>query len=553
MSTRPGRVDGNRGAEPQGVPADVPEFELLQHEVRGRLHSFDVDRRDFLKVFGGGLLVLSVLPAGRAGVGPRARRAGAAEGRRRLAAHRRGRPRHRLHGQGRDGPEHPHVPRAARRRGAARPGRVDRDRHGRHEPDAVGRRHVRQPHDADDGAAASRRGRRGPRAARRPRGRALEGGPRRRSWPAEARSRIPPRKEALSYGELAKGQKLTRTVAAETAFTPARDWKVAGTAVPKVDGRDFVTGRHRYTSDLARPGMLHGKVLRPAGFKATLVAADLERREAAARRRRRARRRLRGRGRARRRHGRARDRRDRGAVENRAAAVREGAVGRPEEASPNRGSARSRRRAGSVATALAAADFRLESRYTVAFIAHAPLEPRAALAEWNGRRAHGLDGHAAAVRRARRAGRGVSPPRGEGARPRARHGLGVRRQAHGRRRGRGRAPGEGRGQAGEGRLDARGGVHLGLLPPRRRHRGDERRGARRQARGVGVPQLQLGAGRDRDALRRPEHRRSSSTRRARRSGRARIAGSPPRRTTSPARRTWTSWRTRSAWTRSRSG
>jgi nicotinate dehydrogenase subunit B len=40
--------------------------------------------------------------------------------------------------------------------------------------------------------------------------------------------------------------------------------------------------------------------------------------------------------------------------------------------------------AGSVATAIAAADVRLESRYTVAYIAHAPLEPRAALAEWNG-------------------------------------------------------------------------------------------------------------------------------------------------------------------------
>lgn len=33
--------------------------------------------------------------------------------------------------------------------------------------------------------------------------------------------------------------------------------------------------------------------------------------------------------------------------------------------------------------ALAAADFKLEQQYTVAYIAHAPLEPRAAVAEWN--------------------------------------------------------------------------------------------------------------------------------------------------------------------------
>src|SRR5205085_8629321 len=39
---------------------------------------------------------------------------------------------------------------------------------------------------------------------------------------------------------------------------------------------------------------------------------------------------------------------------------------------------------GSVADGLAAADKRLQQTYTVAYIAHAPLEPRAAVAEWNG-------------------------------------------------------------------------------------------------------------------------------------------------------------------------
>src|SRR5713226_2541819 len=39
---------------------------------------------------------------------------------------------------------------------------------------------------------------------------------------------------------------------------------------------------------------------------------------------------------------------------------------------------------GSIADGLAAADKKLEQTYTVAYIAHAPLEPRAAVAEWNG-------------------------------------------------------------------------------------------------------------------------------------------------------------------------
>ena len=43
-------------------------------------------------------------------------------------------------------------------------------------------------------------------------------------------------------------------------------------SVPKVDGRSFVTGAHQYASDVKRPGMLIGKVLRPPSFKATLVS-----------------------------------------------------------------------------------------------------------------------------------------------------------------------------------------------------------------------------------------------------------------------------------------
>jgi len=41
---------------------------------------------------------------------------------------------------------------------------------------------------------------------------------------------------------------------------------------------------------------------------------------------------------------------------------------------------------GSIADGLALADKKLEQTYTIAYIAHAPLEPRAAVAEWNGDR-----------------------------------------------------------------------------------------------------------------------------------------------------------------------
>ena len=45
----------------------------------------------------------------------------------------------------------------------------------------------------------------------------------------------------LPKGKLARGEKLVRTLPADiasVAVTPASQWKIAGTTVPKVDGRD---------------------------------------------------------------------------------------------------------------------------------------------------------------------------------------------------------------------------------------------------------------------------------------------------------------------------
>ena len=63
---------------------------------------------------------------------------------------------------------------------------------------------------------------------------------------------------------------------------------------------------------------------------------------------------------------------------------------------------------GSVAQAMDAAELKVEEQYTVQYIAHAPLEPRAAVAEWDGDKADRVDGNAAAIRRARRTGAGLS-------------------------------------------------------------------------------------------------------------------------------------------------
>lgn len=85
---------------------------------------------------------------------------------------------------------------------------------------------------------------------------------------------------SAGFGELTKGQQLTRTIPTSAALTPASEWKVAGTSVPKVNAREIVTGAHRYSYDMKRPGMLYGKVLRPPSFGATLASLDSKAAEA---------------------------------------------------------------------------------------------------------------------------------------------------------------------------------------------------------------------------------------------------------------------------------
>ena len=190
---------------------------------------------------------------------------------------------------------------------------------------------------------------------------------------------------ALGFGQLTQGQALVRTVAADPSPTPAARWTVAGRSIPKVGAREIVTGRHRYTSDLTRPGLWHGKVLRPPAVGATLSALDTG-----------------------------------GVDAKRVSVVHDGdfvgvsapteaeaalAVGAlkaqwktspqpsdaqifeylrnaPLEAREGDGRGAGAAASGSAERARAAAPIRLEQSYTVAYIAHAPLEPRAALAEW---------------------------------------------------------------------------------------------------------------------------------------------------------------------------
>jgi isoquinoline 1-oxidoreductase len=81
--------------------------------------------------------------------------------------------------------------------------------------------------------------------------------------------------QRIGYGALTKGQQILRTISDGVPVIPAKDWVVAGKTVSKVEGQSFITGKHAYVSDMKVPGMLYAKVLRAPSYNAKLVAADL--------------------------------------------------------------------------------------------------------------------------------------------------------------------------------------------------------------------------------------------------------------------------------------
>lgn len=182
-------------------------------------------------------------------------------------------------------------------------------------------------------------------------------------------------------------EKLARRARSDVQVRKVPEWSVLGTPVGKVGAHAIVTGLHQYPSDIARPGMLYGKVLRPPAYGAKLTSIDLAPAQS---------------------------------IEG-VTAVRDGdfvgfaaptsskavdallvasttasweTVGHPSSKdlyehlrqNQSRGRSSSRRSRGgakgSVADGIKAADKVLRASFHIAYIQHCPMEPRAAVAEW---------------------------------------------------------------------------------------------------------------------------------------------------------------------------
>jgi nicotinate dehydrogenase subunit B len=193
---------------------------------------------------------------------------------------------------------------------------------------------------------------------------------------------------SVSYAELLQGVRRVEIASGDAPVSAPSQWRVAGRPTPRANAEEIVTGARFYPSDHTAPGVLHGKVLRPPAFGATLRSVDLAEARGvpgvtvvhesdfvgvaaedpvAAR---------------------AALRAIRAEWELTAQPSERDLVehlrSHPAEAEGYGGALR--RETGDVDRALAEAKVRLAETYTTAYIAHVPLEPRAALAEWAGGR-----------------------------------------------------------------------------------------------------------------------------------------------------------------------
>jgi len=193
--------------------------------------------------------------------------------------------------------------------------------------------------------------------------------------------------QKLTYADLAKSKDVaeafSKSIRSDVTVAAVNEWKVLGSPVPRPNSRDLVAGAHQFPSDIVRPNMLYGKILRPPSYGATLESIDLTAAKAmedvmvvqdgqfvgfAA----------------------PSSWRATEAMEAAAKTASWKTVSHPssknihsylkEHAETGRGRPSVR---GSIEKGLADAAKTLSETYTLAYIQHTPMEPRAAVAEWN--------------------------------------------------------------------------------------------------------------------------------------------------------------------------
>jgi CO/xanthine dehydrogenase Mo-binding subunit len=79
---------------------------------------------------------------------------------------------------------------------------------------------------------------------------------------------------SVRYGELSRGARIAQSVAPEAVLRAASEFRVMGTSPKRLDGLEKVTGAAQYAADIRTPGMLYARILRPPTHGATRSQLD---------------------------------------------------------------------------------------------------------------------------------------------------------------------------------------------------------------------------------------------------------------------------------------
>ncbi len=86
-------------------------------------------------------------------------------------------------------------------------------------------------------------------------------------------------RRSFTYADLANDAEAAKlfqqAIPSDIELASVSEWKVLGTPVLRPNAGSIVTGTHIYPSDVVRPGMLYGKILRAPAYGAKLAAVDL--------------------------------------------------------------------------------------------------------------------------------------------------------------------------------------------------------------------------------------------------------------------------------------
>ncbi len=82
-------------------------------------------------------------------------------------------------------------------------------------------------------------------------------------------------KRRITYAELARGKKIERHVTGKAPLKKPSEFKIMGKPVKRRDSHEKVTGKAQYAGDIRLPGMMYASILRPPSHDSKLVSVDI--------------------------------------------------------------------------------------------------------------------------------------------------------------------------------------------------------------------------------------------------------------------------------------